>query len=220
MNQEELKALISNVKHEMYQTNNLLQPIPFAYNGLKLTMWVIEKSCMPNPEKYYSLYLKFLKFDNQEHAIDNITAGINSLGVQFKDADKGSKKVYEFFETSKSPFKHDFFGSITVAVARSLTGFKCRPLKNNAEKQQALQIMSNKDDPATHIYCFSISETGGHRTKINEQKVWILRPDLYKQTIDKLPQTCSYKFSDDPQQEKSDKFIIEHARCLRNSNVW
>lgn len=219
MNQEGLKKLINDVRHEMYRTNNLLQPIPFSFNGLRLTMWVIEKSCMPNPEKFYSLYLKFLKFDDQEHVIDHITAGLNKLGVQFEDADKKSKKVYEFFETIKSPYSHDFFGSITDAVAKSLDGFKCQPLKSNAEKQQALHIMSNKDDPETHVYCYSISETGGHRTEINEQKAKILRPDLYKQTIDKLPQTCSYKFSDNPNNERSDKFIIDHARCLQNINV-
>lgn len=202
---ENLKLLkLDMEKHDWIITSFL-----FSYKSIKyivLAKRFLRKEAKKNP--YALLEIEFMQSDNFSN---NLVCEANSRQL-FMDV----KAVREYFGIEYATNLGDILKEFMKLFGQYIPDHVRREITDLEKKAMVTSLsLSDSEDP-NRIYCMSVKRNadGKKRSKYNSNKTRILRNALYEKFKD--DETISFCFSSNPEDERSDKEILE-GFAKRNS---
>lgn len=200
---ENLKSL----KLDMIKKGWVIEAFSFRYkqqNYIVLAKLYGEKEIVP---KYALIKLEFLKENDFSHSL---VVDANSKKLLTK-----AKIIREYFGIEYCNNLGDILKQFNQNLARSMSS-KVKETKTDNQKEAMCRSLSQSDseDPRKK-YCFSIRRNPrkkdgeiGRRSIFNDNKTRLYRPRLYE--ILGSDPNISFRFSTNPEAERSDEDIIAH----------
>ena len=202
---ENLKLL----KVDMEKHDWIIASFLFFYKSIEyivLAKRFLRKEAKKNP--YALLEIEFMQSDNFSN---NLVCEANILQL-FMDV----KAVREYFGIEYAANLGDILKEFTKLFGQCVPDHVGREITDLEKKAMVRSLsLSDSEDP-NRIYCMSVKRNadGKKRSKYNSNKTRILRNALYEKFKD--DETMSFCFSSNPEDERSDKEILE-GFAKRNS---
>lgn len=188
------------LKEDMEKNGWVIEAFPFEY---KNHSYIVLAKLYQDHEKKPQYALMKTEFIRQDDSSIKKTIPVNASRFII-----GAKELRAFFgieyANNLGDILKQFNENFAKFIPEQVTLNKPDSLKDSMVRSLS---ESDSEDP-NKLYCFDVRRNGGNgkRTKFNDNKTRLLRPNLY--LLFKDEQTVSFFYSSDPNQEETDESIL------------
>lgn len=203
---------LRSIRNDLIDRGWVIACFPFTYKRQRY-FTLVQRYVPPEETPQYQLVK--LTFVDGSDTGRTLTAPANTKSIKV-----GVTEIRKYFGIEYAPNLKDFLPQFYEQLGRFIPP-KLPVALSSAEKAVVLSQLdkSTSEDP-NKVYCYDVRRNGTHpdgvpnqRSPYNSQKTAMLRPALYEAL--KADKNLSFYYSIDPDDERSDREILEGFNSRR-----